>query len=187
MTKALRNTYQLKITLKGSKPPIWRRLLTTDSIRLDVFNDAVQICMGWTNSHLHEFFASGKRYGEHDPEFDFTEVLDERKYRLNQLLKNEKESLLYSYDFGDGWEHSITLEKILPFDQAQLLPCCIKAAGACPPEDIGGIPGFYYFLEAINDTGHPEYENYREWMGEEYDPGFFDIEGTNALLLEYCR
>ena len=187
MAKTLRSIYQLKITLKGSKPPIWRRLLVPDTIKLDVFNDAVQICMGWTNSHLHEFFAEGKRYGEPAPDFDFSEVLDEKKYRLNQLLKKEKSSLLYTYDFGDNWEHSITLETILPYGPAQLLPCCIKAVGACPPEDVGGIYGYYGFLEAWNDPKHPEHDNYREWIGDEYDPNHYDIEEVNELLLEYCR
>lgn len=187
MPRPLRQSYQLKITLNGSKPPIWRRILVPDSIKLDVFNDAVQIAMGWTNSHLHEFFCSGRYYGEPDPDFaDFKEVLAEGKYRLNQLLKAEKDKLLYTYDFGDNWEHTIILEKILPFNPATNLPCCVKAVGACPLEDVGGIYGHYDFMEGYNDPSHPEHEHYREWIGDEFDPFAYDIKEVNALLLEYC-
>lgn len=187
MPKALRHTYQLRIDLEGAKPPLWRRVLVEDSIKLSTFHVVIQIAMGWTDSHLHQFIANNELYGEPDPEFSFHEIHDERKFRLNQLLKKEKDVMLYEYDFGDGWSHKIKLEKILPFDPKDKLPRCIKAKGACPPENIGGIWGYYHFLDAINDPNHPEHKDYLEWVDGDFDPNAYDIDETNAMLLEYCR
>jgi len=122
-----------------------------------------------------------------DLDFDSMEMLNEQRYQLNQLLKSEKDSILYEYDFGDSWEHKITLEKILPFDPAIFLPTCIKGKGACPPEDVGGIWGYYSFLEAIADPAHEEHEDYKEWIGGEFDPIVCDIDEINAMLVEHCR
>lgn len=189
MTTPLRSVYQIKILLKGSKPPIWRRFLVENNISLADLHLVLQIVMGWSNSHLHQYIANGQLYGIDDPEFDFgfTEILDENKYRLKQLLKKEKDKILYEYDFGDGWEHDLILEKILPFDPKTTLPRCIKATGACPPEDVGGIWGYYDFLDAIQDPNHPEHDDFLQWIGEdEFDPKAYDLKETNKLLLEYC-
>ena len=187
MAQTLRKTYQLKISLKNAKPPIWRRFLIENSVALPKFHDAVQIVMGWTDSHLHQFTAGDRCYGVPDPDFDFSEILDEKKFRLNQLLKKEKDSMSYEYDFGDGWDHKITLEKILPFDPEAALPLCIKAKGACPPEDVGGIWGYYNFLEALNDPDHPEHDEYKEWIGYDFDPAAYDIKEVNEILSGYWR
>jgi len=187
LIKQLRKTYQLKISLRDTKPPIWRRFLIDSSVALPKFHQVIQIVMGWTDSHMHQFIAGNRCYGMPDPDFGFEEILDENKYRLNQLLKKEKESIHYQYDFGDGWEHKITLEKILPFDTETLLPVCIKAKGACPPEDIGGVWGYYDFLEALDDPDHPEHEESKEWVGGDFDPDVYDIKEVNELLKEYCR
>jgi len=187
MIKQLRKTYQLKISLKDAKPPIWRRFLVDSSVTLPNFHEAIQIVMGWTDSHMHQFIAENRYYGVPDPDFGFAEILDENKYRLNQLLKKEKESINYEYDFGDGRVHKLTLEKILPFDHRVPLPLCIKAKGACPPEDVGGVWGYYDFLETLDDPDHPEHEEYKEWVGEDFDPAAYDIKEANALLKEYCR
>ena len=187
MPKILRKTYQLKISLKGTKPPIWRRFLIENSVALLKLHEATQIVMGWTDSHLHQFIAGDRCYGVPDPDFDFLEVLDEKKCRLRQLLKKEKDSIIYEYDFGDGWEHKLTLEKILPFDPETTLPLCIKAKGACPPEDVGGVWGYYNFLEALNDQNHPEHKEYKEWIEGDFDPAVYDIKEVNELLSEYCR
>ena len=187
LPKALRKTYQLKISLKGAKPPIWRRFLIENSVALPEFHDVIQIVMGWTNSHLHQFIAQGQCYGAPDPDFDFSEVLDEQEYRLSQLLKNEKDSMVYEYDFGDSWEHNIRLEKILPFDPDAVLPLCLKAKGACPPEDVGGIWGYSNFMEALSDPDHPEHTEYKEWVGGGFDPAAYDIKEVNEMLSKYRR
>jgi hypothetical protein len=185
MARSLRKTYQLKITLKGAKPPIWRRLLIADSVSLPQLHRAIQIAMGWTDSHLHQFVVGGECYGVPDPDFGDIDTLDERPVKLGQIMTSEKDSILYEYDFGDGWEHKITLEKILPFEQKAVLPRCVTGKGACPPEDVGGIWGYAEFLKAIGDPSHPEHEDYLEWVGGEFDPQRCDVDEKNALLLEY--
>ena len=187
MAKELRKIYQLKVSLTGSKPPIWRRILVQDSVSLDRFHDILQIVMGWENAHLHQFIANRQFYGVVDPEFDFPEMHDERKFRLRDLLRKDKESIVYEYDFGDSWRHEITLEKIIPYDPSISVPACVEAEGACPPEDIGGIWGYYSFLEAINDPSHPEHDEFKEWMGGDFDPSEYDLEGVNEVLEEYFR
>jgi len=187
MARSKQKVYQLKVLLEGSKPPIWRRILVRDSVTLDELHAILQIVMGWTDSHLHQFIANRNIYGVPDPEFDFEPILDERDFKLKDLLKKEKQSIRYEYDFGDGWMHKITLEKILPYDPDTALPICIKARGACPPEDVGGIWGYYNFLEAISDKKHPEHQEYKEWIGGEFDPAAYDIQGVNELLQSLGR
>lgn len=183
--KSLRSIYQLKITLKGIRPPIWRRLLVASTTKLDGIHLILQIVMGWTNSHLHKFIQGRDRYGMPDEEFP-SDTKDEAQYRLDQLLKTEKEKLIYIYDFGDGWEHEVVLEKILPFQTGVVLPLCVKGSRACPPEDIGGIGGYAMFLDAISDPAHPEHESMLEWIAEDmdgpFDPGHFDPAEVNKRL-----
>jgi hypothetical protein len=184
--KQLRNIYQVKITLIGSKPPIWRTVLVPSDLKLGAFHAVIQVAMGWTESHLHQFIANKVFYGVPDDDFGM-EIEDESKYELSQFLKKEKDSLIYEYDFGDSWEHKILLEKILPFDTKMALPVCIKGKRACPPEDCGGIWGYEELLETISDPKHPEYEDMLEWLGGEFDPEEFVLEEINDDLAEYCR
>ncbi|WP_295624037.1 plasmid pRiA4b ORF-3 family protein [uncultured Nitrosomonas sp.] len=183
--KSLRSIYQLKVTLKGMRPPIWRRILVASTTKLDDIHLILQIVMGWTNSHLHEFIQGRDRYGEPDEDFP-SDAQDETQYRLDQILKKEKEKLIYIYDFGDGWEHEVILEKVLPFETSAALPICLKGCRACPPEDIGGIGGYMMFLDAISDPEHPEHEVMLEWIAEDiegpFDPEAFDLAEVNQLL-----
>jgi len=109
-------------------------------------------------------------------------IKDENKFRMDRVLKKEKDKLQYMYDFGDGWEHEVVLEKILPFEPGAMLPVCLEGSRACPPEDVGGIPGYEMFLEAVSDPSHPEHEDMLKWVGGEFDPGRFDLAETNHLL-----
>jgi len=146
---------------------------------------ALQVVMGWTQSHLHEFAHGRDRYGIPDEDFP-SDTKDEADYRLDQILKLEKDKLHYVYDFGDGWEHEVMLEKILPFETSAVLPVCLKGNRACPPEDVGGIPGYEMFLETISDPSHPEYNDMLEWIGGNFDSEHFDLAQVNDLLREYC-
>lgn len=183
--KSLRSIYQLKVTLKGIRPPIWRRFLIASTASLADVHIVLQIVMGWTDSHLHEFAKGRDRYGVPDEDFP-ADIYDEAKYRLDQLLKEEKEKLIYTYDFGDGWEHDVVLEKILPFETGAKLPLCLKGSRACPPEDVGGTPGYEMFLEAISDPEHPEHASMLEWIADDtgniFDPERFDLAEVNELL-----
>jgi pRiA4b ORF-3-like protein len=186
--RQLRNIYQIKVTLNGVKPPIWRRLLISSSMTLGDLHEALQFAMGWTNSHLHQFISGGTYYGIQDDDLDFgVEIEDEWKYKVSQLLKSEKDSLIYEYDFGDGWEHQVLLEKILPFDKATVLPQCIKGKRSCPPEDCGGIWGYAELLKIIHDPENPEHESMLEWLGDEFESEAFNLNEVNELLAEYCR
>src|SRR3989442_1380699 len=112
--------YQIKVTLLRTPPPIWRRLLVPSDITLSNLHDLLQLAMGWTDSHLHEFLFRGQCYGPTGPERGVAEAIDERKVRLNQLLVRVGAKIVYTYDFGDGWEHGIVLEKGLPVDPNRL-------------------------------------------------------------------
>ncbi len=131
-------TYQLKITLQGARPPVWRRVLVPNTIRMDALHTVIQIAMGWTDSHLHSFTKGGNCWTVPDPDaYTVSLDLDERKYRLKEVLKKTGDSLLYVYDFGDNWRHKVVLEAILP-DSKNTLPTCTAGKGACPMEDSRG-------------------------------------------------
>ncbi len=176
--------YQLKITLNGIKPPIWRRFLVPDNIKLRTFHVVLQIVMGWENYHLHQFISEKAFFGVPDDDFGM-EIKDEDDYQLFDLLKKEKDSILYEYDFGDSWEHKIVLEKSLPVAADFKMPRCIKGKRACPPEDCGGVWGYQDLIEAIHDPSKPNHEELLEWAGEGFDPEAFSVEDINHFLAEY--
>jgi len=177
--------YQLKITLLGL--PVWRKLEVRGDMSLGLLHAVIQVAMGWTNSHLHQFIAGKKRYtdmdtldgGGLDDGMDF----DEDEITLMDIAPKAKKKFVYEYDFGDSWEHGILVEKI----SAEELPLryvaqCLDGKGACPPEDCGGIGGYADLLEIIHDPKHPEYESMMEWLGDGFDPEAFDIKEVNKSL-----
>lgn len=172
--------YQLKVTLNGSKPPIWRRLLVPASLNLGDLHQIIQVAMGWTDSHLHQFFVGEKMYSVPHPDMDDT--LDEETARLAKLIPGETFKFRYEYDFGDSWMHTIAVEKVLDPEPGKAYPICLKGKGNCPPEDCGGIWGFADFLDAMADPKHPEHETLKEWSGGEYDPDAFDLAEVNRVL-----
>jgi Plasmid pRiA4b ORF-3-like protein len=170
--------YQFKITLLGSKPPIWRRIQVQDCT-LDKLHEHIQTAMGWTNSHLHQFDIKGERYG--DPEllddgFEDFECVDSTKTNLSQILPKtgKRFAFKYEYDFGDGWEHEVLFEGTPPVDPKAKYPLCVEGERACPPEDCGGVWGYGDFLEAIRNPKHEEHENMLEWIGGRFDSEDFD-------------
>jgi hypothetical protein len=173
--------YQLKITLKGSKPPIWRRVMVPGKFSLYRLHHVIQMVMGWTDDHLHQFIIDGEYYSIPSPD-DWEPVIDERRYALNRIAPNEKRKFVYQYDFGDNWEHDILVEKILPPEKDSKYPVCLKGKRACPPEDIGGMWGYEDFLEAISDPGHEQHAFYLEWIGGEFDPEEFNLDVINQTL-----
>jgi hypothetical protein len=176
--------YELKITLRGSKPAIWRRLQVPGSIKLNRLHKVFQVAMGWTDSHLHQFIDPPLVYsvpsGEDFP--GLVEQLDERRFRLAELARHEKASFIYEYDFGDGWAHEVVVEKIVPAGPAKQRAVCLAGENACPPEDCGGIGGYYELLEAVNNPKHEAHQQMLDWLGEPFDPGRFDLQAVNAAL-----
>jgi hypothetical protein len=185
----LRQTYQLKITLEHIKPPIWRRLLVDSRITLDALHDAIQVSMGWENAHLHHFIdRQNTLYAPlNEDTFGFSDLdqIDESMILLHELLTKEKDWIKYEYDFGDGWEHKILLEKILPMEKNQFPVSCIKGKRACPPEDCGGPWGYSSVLEALAEPDTEEHAELLEWLEADLDdPEFFSSEETNVILQE---
>jgi len=177
-----KKAYQLKVTLRGTRPPVWRRLEVRGDITLGRLHQILQVAMGWSDSHMHQFVARGKCYGMADPEFGL-EGEDEDEVRLDQVLQKPKDRMIYEYDFGDGWEHDVVVEKLLPLVSGpRRYPVVTGGRRACPPEDCGGVPGYYDLLEVLEDPNHPEYEDLLEWCGREYDPEKFDIQGVNRVF-----
>ena len=176
--------YQIKVTLNGSKPPIWRRVLVPENITLSKLHSVIQIAMGWYDCHLHLFQINQQSYGyPADDDYLDTRKKSETRYRLNKLINTKGQIFTYEYDFGDGWLHTILLEKILPIEEGHSYPVCIKGKGACPPEDVGGIWRYQISLEAMADPDHEEHANFLEWYGENFDPEAFSLEEVNTGLL----
>ena len=163
--------YQLKITLKNIKPPVWRRVQIEDC-SLGGLHNIIQVCMGWTNSHLYAFELDGEEYG--DPESaDEGDVGDADSLKLSEIASEGPTTFTYQYDFGDDWEHIIKLEKTLPPEPKVKYPRCVTGERACPPEDCGGIYGYFNLLEAIQDPDHEEHEELLEWVGGKIRPRGF--------------
>jgi hypothetical protein len=156
--------YQLKVTLLGTSPPIWRRLLVPADLTLAQLHDVLQAAMGWEDGHMHEFSIGQRRFGRPDPEdqlMGMPSAENERTVRLSGILGRVGSKAIYTYDFGDSWEHSIVLEKRLPIDPSTTYPICTDGQLACPPEDCGGVPGFYDLVEALADPNRTARRNAR--------------------------
>jgi hypothetical protein len=141
--------------------------------------------MGWENRHLFEFNINGLRIGEphEDDEGWGGKLIDSLTVPLASMIKTTKEKFTYTYDFGDDWVHMIKVEKFLPKDEKVNYSVCIGGELNCPPEDCGGIWGFYDLLEKIKDKQHPEYRELIDWLGGKYNPEHFDIDLVNKTLL----
>ena len=178
--------YQLKITLRDIKPPIWRRVQVQSSTTLSKLHLIIQAAMGWYNCHLHSFSIQGIEYGQTEPDYGL-DLKDENKAKLSSVIKQEKSKFFYTYDFGDSWEHTILVEKILPKDPKVFYPLCLKAKRACPPEDCGGAWGYIEFLEAMQNPQHPEHGDLKEWIGGSFDSELCDLQELNQQLSNFER
>ena len=180
-TASEQTVYQLKITLKGIRPPIWRRVQLDSKTTLQELHMIIQEAMGWDNYHLHTFTIGGDDYGEAEDDLD---VHSENNVKLSNVVAGEKFKFFYTYDFGDNWEHEIIVEKELPIAPNVLYPLCVKGKRACPPEDCGGPWGYEELLEILADPSHPEYEERMEWFDSDFDPDAFDIDKVNECFRE---
>ena len=239
---------QVRVSLQGSKPPIWRRVAAPSDITLGTLHEVIQITMGWTNSHMHHFILRSKRpkpkprkslpptgpserkeiilpdgrrgvtftitpapnlpgatpaqpsdraSANHDRYFitktspwgDPNELPgeDEDAITLGELCPKVKDKLIYEYDFGDGWEHLIEVQKIFDPEPGVEYPVCLAGKEACPPEDCGGIWGYYDLLDAVADPDNEEHDELSEWLGPEFDPHRFDLEEVNVVLSQWRR
>ncbi len=181
------NIYQIKVTLKDTKPSVWRRILVPSSISLNRFHEILQIIMGWSDYHLHQFTIGAREFGEpsEDDEAFGIEIFNDKKFYLNKLVLVENFKFDYWYDFGDNWHHDVVVEKILQKEDSKSYPICIAGKKACPPEDVGGTGGYEKLLHAIKHPDNPEDEwekELLEWVDENFDPEDFNLEEVNKQL-----
>ena len=184
MIRLLRDypVYQLKVSLIESEPLIWRRFLVKKETTLFKLHRILQTVVGWEDAHLHEFRLGALRFGEPDPEEEY-EVLDERTIKLSQIAPSDPIAFEYLYDFGDGWEHAVAIEQGVDSKTGVRYPVCIEGARACPPEDVGAMPGYERFLKVIRNRRHPEHKDMLAWIGGHFDPEAFDLRAVNQRLL----
>ena len=177
----LRKVYQIEVSLRDIRPPIWRRLEVHSDMTLEKLHLILQVAMGWANYHLHQFTIGRIVYGQPHPDYDF-EVKDEKKVKLYQIVPKDNFKFTYEYDSGNQWEYEILIEKILPVEKGKHYPFCVKGKRTCPPEDVGGPWGYAEFLEIVQNANHPEHDDMLEWVGGEFNAEQFNIEFVNECL-----
>lgn len=172
---------ELDITLKGSKPKIWRRVLVPATMSFHELHYVIQFAMSWRHSHLHQFVVGKhqRHIGIPFEEDDFDEMEDSRDIAINTILNAPKAKIVYEYDFGDGWEHLVEVKKIHEPEAGKSYPVLIGGKMARPPEDCGGIGGYLDLVEAMKHKGTEAYEEMVEWLGKEFDPTAFDMDEIN--------
>lgn len=186
-------TFQLKIAIDNlNNLPVWRRVNVPSYFTFMHMHYVIQTVFGWSNSHLYQFSDNGFESKEiitvldWNLETDNQKQLEASEVHLSDIFMKEGDTYTYIYDFGDSWEHTITLEKILP--EVSRIPELLDGKGACPPEDCGGTSGYENMVKILSDKKHPEYYEYLEWLGleedENWDPEVFDLEDTQSLLLK---
>lgn len=182
--KKSQSVYQLKITLRDIRPPIWRRVQVRSDATLGHLHWVIQFAMGWTSSHLHLFSIQGEEYSMLMPDLGLDDLgrRDEQLVKLSSVIPGEKFKFFYLYDFGDSWEHEVLVEKELTAESDTRYPVCVKAKRACPPEDCGGSWGYEGLLEALQDPEHPEHKSFLEWIEGPFDPEDADLDQINRML-----
>jgi hypothetical protein len=185
--------YQFKVTLKDTKPHIWRRIQVPNTYTFWDLHVAIQDAMGWTDSHLHEFTVKNPLsinelyFGIPDEESDFDldkTTLPGWKHKISKYISLLNPAFEYVYDFGDDWRHKVELEEVLPAEKDVVRLRCLKGKRACPPEDCGGPWGYQRLLEILADPEHEEYESSKEWI-ESMKEGPFDPEHFDPQAVEF--
>ena len=173
-------SYQLRVELKGVRPAVWRRIAVPSTIKLSRLHHILLAVMGWQGRHLHEFNFADAIYGNTDDEQD-CDVEDESRVSLVNALAGAA-TFTWIYDYGDFWAHKVKLERIVDSGVTREVAMCITGANACPPEDIGGTPGYERFLQAIRDPQHAEHQAMLTRCGGKFDPRAFDPMQVQARL-----
>lgn len=175
--------HKIKIILRDSRPPIWRRLEVPSDITLRELHDVIQAAFGWEDYHMWAFETGRDRYGIADRDLGIRSAASRR---LSQVAPHSGDRLRYTYDFGDNWEHDILVEDVTAPKAGTAYPRCLTGRRACPPEDCGGIWGYDYLIEILADPGHEEHEDRLEWLGlgsaGQFDPAAFDAAEVNSAL-----
>ncbi|MFJ1550266.1 plasmid pRiA4b ORF-3 family protein [Streptomyces sp. NPDC088246] len=175
--------HKIKVTLCGSRPPIWRRLEVPSNTTLQQLHHLIQTAFGWEDYHMWAFEIGHGRYGIADRELGIRSAASKR---LDQITPSAGDRLGYTYDFGDDWEHDILVEAVTDAETGIAYPRCLTGRRACPPEDCGGMWGYDYLTEILADPGHEEHDDRLEWLGldtaGQFDPAAFDLAEVNSAL-----
>jgi hypothetical protein len=177
--------YQLRIDLRGLKSPkVWRRIVVPVNIKLSLLHPVLLSTMGWRGGHLHEFMFAQGNYTRMDCDLDLhAHVQDESRVSLRQALQGST-TFTWLYDWGDSWYHKVKVERtadlVIPLEH----PMCVTGQGACPPDDVGGVPGYEDFIEAMADPAHPEHDELLSWHGGPFDPAAFSVTDVQQRLDE---
>lgn len=175
--------YRIHVSLLDTQPTIWRRIELSSQTTLKQFHNLLQIVMGWEDYHMHAFEAGKVRYGVPSGELHPSDViLPEGKFTLADVLPRKGSKLLYTYDFGDDWNHLIKLEAILPASLDIAYPRVLDGARNCPPEDCGGPFGYADLLDILSNPEDENHQEMREWAGAGFDPEAFSPEDRNRRL-----
>ena len=183
---------QMKVHLSGIKPEIWRRFVVPGSLTLHELHPVLQGAMGWHDTHLSMFGIGGVWFETPSPDSEEEPELgeDARDHVVADVLRAGMD-FVYVYDFGDNWHHALTVEKSFDPSAASLprraldLPRCIEGARACPPEDCGGVGGYWNLVEALADPEHEDHDRLSEWVGT-FEPEIFSVDQANALIWGIC-
>jgi len=175
------DVYQFKVTLAHSEPPICRIIQVRGDTTLSKFHRIIQNTMGWSDSHPHMFLIYGEYYSEPDPDNKFNSI-DERTVELSRLILEKGDKFSYEYDLGNSWVHDVLVENILTLDHGAHYPLCIEGRRACPPENCGGIGGYCYLLDVLEDPDDLRHDDMIEWIGWDFDPDYFDLDDINIRL-----
>ena len=174
----------LRIEIEEIEPLIWRRVAVRTSLNLKALHKVVQASMGWLDYHLWEFTADGRKYGiliPDDPDWN-RRINNAASTKLSALLTTAVTGLGYVYDFGDDWKHRIIVEDIKPAEAGASYPRFLGGERRCPPEDCGGPPGYFEFIENIASKRSKKAKDALEWYGSPYDPDDIDEQQIKITL-----
>jgi len=182
------NVARIRVAIAGTKPAIWRRVEVPLAISLSELHEVIQAVMPWEDCHLFQFEIGSARYGIPDPELDFgPDILDASATRLANLLAEGISKFVYVYDLGDDWRHEITVEKLGNAATRAKYPLFLEGVGRAPPEDVGGIGGFYDFVKVMTKGAGRVRQEMIDWYGDVFDPANIDAEQIKLNLAEIAR
>ncbi len=187
-TSAQPEIVTLRIELCDTDPLIWREVAVPVSITLKTLHDIVQAAMGWTNSHLWTFSNGDTEYGLPSDGDDWRDVplVNASQTKLQELLKPRKTKLGYLYDFGDSWEHELTITDPRAGEPNQAYPIHLGGEQNAPPDDCGGIPGFYEAIDALTNPKHPDHKQTKSWFGK-YSPAEINKKQIESELAKIAK
>jgi hypothetical protein len=182
------SVHRVKVTLRGTKPPIWRRLEVPSELTLSQLHSVIQRGFGWEGGHMWVFETPAGDFGVPDADLGFRAAASQR---LSAVAAASRDRVRYEYDFGDSWEHDILVEQVLSAEPGIAYPRCTGGKRACPPEDCGGVRGYYDLLEILADSSCDEHADRLQWLGLEsaadFDPASFDQDATNLALARTAK